>query len=61
MFTEGRIAFVIFFLIVFIAYLIWAYRKDIKKIPWYYKGTFKIILALVGIYAAYFILTRVLI
>lgn len=61
MFTEGRIAFVIFFLIVFIVYLVWAYRKDIKKIPWYYKGTFKIILALLGIYAAYFILTRVLI
>ena len=61
MFTEGRIAFVIFFLIVFIVYLIWAYREDIKKIPWYYKGTFKIILALVGIYAAYFILTRALI
>lgn len=61
MFTEGRIAFVIFFLIVFIVYLVWAYRKDIKKIPWYYKGTFKIILALLGIYAAYLILTRVLI
>lgn len=61
MFTEGRIAFVIFFLIVFIVYLVWAYRKDIKKIPWYYKGTFKIILALLGIYAAYFILTRALI
>lgn len=58
MFTSGRIAFVIFFLILFIGYLIWAYRKDIKRLPWYYKGSFKILLALLSIYAAYFILTR---
>jgi len=58
MFTSGRIAFVIFFLILFVSYLIWAYRKDIKKLPWYYKGSFKILLSLISIYAAYFILTR---
>ncbi|MEQ8907976.1 MAG: hypothetical protein RIC95_02175 [Vicingaceae bacterium] len=58
MFTSGRIAFVIFFLILFISYLVWAYRKDIKKLPWYYKGSGKILLALVAIYAVYFVLTR---
>ncbi len=58
MFTKGRIIFAIFFLIVFIGYLIWAYRKDIAKNPKYFKGSFKILLAIIGIYAAYFILTR---
>jgi hypothetical protein len=61
MFTSGRIAFVIFFLIVFVAYLIWAYRKDIQKLPWYYKGSAKILIALLSIYAAYFALTRYII
>ena len=60
MFTEGRITFIIIFFSLFIVYLIWAYRKDIKKIPWYYKGSFKVILTLIGIYVAYFILTRIL-
>lgn len=58
MLTSGRIAFVIFFLILFTGYLIWAYRKDIKRLPWYYKGSGKILIALVAIYAAYFVLTR---
>ncbi|KAA3650635.1 MAG: CcoQ/FixQ family Cbb3-type cytochrome c oxidase assembly chaperone [Bacteroidetes bacterium] len=59
MFTSGRIAFIIFFLILFIGYLIYAYRKDIKKNPTYFKGSYKIILALIGIYLCYFILTRI--
>jgi len=58
MFTNGRIAFVIFFLILFIGVLIWSYRKDIKKSPWFFKGSYKVILSLVTIYIVYFILTR---
>lgn len=58
MFTPGRIAFIIVFFSAFIIYLIWAYRKDIQKSPWYFKGTLKIVIALFAIYAAYFALTR---
>jgi len=58
MFTPGRVIFIIIFFSIFIAYLIWAYRKDIAKSPWYFKGSLKIVLALVAIYGAYFILTR---
>ncbi len=58
MFTPGRIAFIIFFLILFIGYLIWAYREDIKQIPWHFKGTTKIILILIVIYLIYYTLNR---
>lgn len=58
MFTQGRITFIIIFFSIFIFYLIWAYRKDIAKSPWYFKGSLKIVIALISIYAAYFILTR---
>ncbi len=58
MFTTGRLIFVVFFLIVFIAGLIFAYRKDIAKSPWYFKGSYKIIFSLIGIYLLYFITVR---
>jgi len=58
MFTTGRIAFIIFFVALFVIYLIWAYRKDIKKSPWYFKGSLKILLSMVLIYFAYFALTH---
>jgi hypothetical protein len=61
MFTTGRIIFVLVFLGLFITYLVWAYRKDIEKTPWYFKGSLKIALTLFGIYVAYFILTRLLV
>lgn len=58
MFSEGRLIFVILFVIAFAGYLIWAYRKDIAKTPWYFKGTLKIAIIFVIIYAAYLLLTR---
>lgn len=60
MFTTGRIAFMIFFLFLFVSTLIWAYRKDIRKSPWYFKGSYKILLAIFIIYFTYFLLTRIL-
>lgn len=59
MFTSGRIAFLIFFLLVFGLSLVYAYRKDIKKNPKYFKGSYKVILALIVIYSLYFALTRI--
>jgi len=60
MFTQGRLAFVFIFLALFIIGLVWAYRKDIKKSPKYFKGSYKIVLALIGIYLLYFVIMRVI-
>ena len=49
MFTSGRIAFIIFFILLFAGYLVWAYRADIKKSPAYFKGSIKIVLGIVTI------------
>ena len=37
-FTTGRIIFMIFFILAFIALMIYSYRKDIKNHERYYKG-----------------------
>jgi hypothetical membrane protein len=37
-FTTGRIIFMIFFILTFIALMIYSYRKDIKNHKRYYKG-----------------------
>lgn len=39
MFTTGRIIFAVSFMVIFIVGMIFAYRKDAKKSPWYFKGT----------------------
>ncbi len=52
MFTEGRLYFILFFVLAFIGGLVFAYRKDIKKNPKLFKGAYKtvivILLFLVG-------------
>ena len=40
-FTTGRIIFMIFFIISFIALMIYSYRKDLKNHQRYYKGAVK--------------------
>lgn len=41
MFTPGRIAFIIFFVIAFVILMIFSYRKDAKKHDEYYKNAAK--------------------
>ena len=60
MFSEGRLIFVIFFVLVFASYLVWAYREDLRKTPWYFKGSLRIALVFIAIYLAYLMLTRYL-
>jgi len=52
MFTKGRIIFALIFTVVFIAGLVWSYRKDIKERSENFKGSLKtsfvIILFLLG-------------
>lgn len=46
MFTSGRISFIIFFVVVFVIGLIWAYRKEIKQRAYVFKGGRKILIIL---------------
>ena len=59
-FTTGRIVFMIFFIISFIALMIYSYRKDIKNHERYYKGTGKKVLIYGGVIIAVFIAVRLL-
>lgn len=45
MFTNGQIGFAIFFIIVFVAAMIYVYRKDLALHKKYYKGTYWILIA----------------
>jgi len=59
-FTTGRIVFMIFFIIAFIALMIYSYRKDIKNHKRYYKGTSKKVLIYGVIVIAVFVAIRIL-
>ena len=59
-FTTGRIVFMIFFIISFIALMIYSYRKDIKNHERYYTGTGKKVLIYGGVIIAVFIAVRLL-
>ncbi len=45
MFTQGQIYFALFFIVVFVAAMIYVYRKDLPLHKKYYKGTYWILLA----------------
>ena len=56
MFTTGQINFAIFFIIVFVAAMIYVYRKDFKQHKKYYKGSYKILIAFIAFIAILFVL-----
>lgn len=58
MFTSGRIAFTLVFLLIFIGYLIWSFRKDkvINKI--HYPKAYKTILGLIFILLALYVIVK---
>lgn len=43
MFTSGQLIFAAFFVIVFVAIMIYAYRKDLQLHRRYYKGSLRIL------------------
>ena len=51
MFSTGQLIFTICFAVVFIAALIYTYRKDLKLHKQYYKGTVWVLLAFIGFIA----------
>ena len=56
--TRGRIIFTIVFLVLFIIGMVWAYGKDKKDKPKYFKGTWKILLLIIIVFVLYYIATR---
>jgi preprotein translocase subunit YajC len=57
-FTTGRILFMIFFIIAFIALMIYSYRKDLKNHKRYYKGAGKKVLIYGGLIVVIFMAIR---
>lgn len=57
-FTTGRIIFMIFFIIAFIALMIYSYRKDIKNHERYYKNAGKKVLIYGGLIVVFFMAIR---
>ncbi|QTE23878.1 hypothetical protein [Polaribacter cellanae] len=59
-FTTGRIIFIIFFVLAFIALMIYSYRKDIKNHERYYKNAGKKVLIYGGLIIVIFVMIRLL-
>lgn len=57
-FTAGQIAFVIFFVLVFITAQIWSYRKDKSTNRKYYSGAWKVLLGLIAVLVSLFYVMR---
>lgn len=57
-FTTGRIVFMIFFIVSFIALMGYSYRKDIKNHQRYYKNAGKKVLIYGGLIVALFMAIR---
>jgi|TARA_B110000240_G_scaffold42380_1_gene47445 hypothetical membrane protein len=59
-FTTGRIIFMIFFILAFIALMVYSYRKDIKNHERYYKGAGLKVLVYGGLIIVIFVAIRLL-
>ncbi|MEZ4853968.1 hypothetical protein [Flavobacterium sp.] len=60
MFSTGQLYFALFFVIVFIAIIIFVYKKDLHQLQKQYKGTFWILLAIVTFIAVLVLLKKVI-
>lgn len=49
MFTQGRIYFLILFIVAFVIALIFSYRKEIKQRRYIFKGSKKIVITIITI------------
>lgn len=57
-FTPGQIAFVIFFVLIFVGAQIWSYRKDKTTNRKYYSGAWKVLIALVAVLVSLFFIMK---
>lgn len=60
MFSDGQIAFAIFFLVVFAIGISWTYIFDSKKQKGYFKGSWLIFAILAGAFALISVMIRVI-
>jgi cbb3-type cytochrome oxidase subunit 3 len=58
MFTGGRLAFTLVFLLVFIGYLVWSFRKDKVINKTHYPKAYKTILGLIFILFALYLIVK---
>lgn len=56
MFSKGQIGFAIFFIVVFVAAMIYVYRKDLPLHKKYYKGSYWILIGFLGFVALLFVM-----
>jgi hypothetical protein len=59
MFTTGRIVFTVAFALVFIAALIWSYRREKTINATHFRAPWKILLALVGFIALLWMIVKI--
>ncbi|NBQ47548.1 MAG: hypothetical protein EBU33_03720 [Sphingobacteriia bacterium] len=59
MFTTGRIAFIIFFVLAFVGMLIWAYRKDGALHKIHFRRSYKVLLSLIGFILLMFLIVKI--
>ena len=57
-FSPGQIAFVIFFVVLFIVAQIWSYRKDKSTNGKYYSGAWKVLIALIAVLVSLFFIMK---
>jgi len=60
-FTKGQIIFTISFVVVFIAGLVWSYRKDKIINTQHFKGVaLKLIITIIGLYSLIFLILKLM-
>ncbi|WP_439132103.1 hypothetical protein [Polaribacter sp.] len=59
-FTTGRVIFIIFFVLVFGALIVWSYKKDIKSHQRHYKNSGKKVLLYGLLIIAVFVAIRII-
>ena len=60
MFTPGRIAFIIFFVIVFVGVLIWSYSKERKLNKVHFRKSYLVLLAIILFIVVQFLIVKLL-
>ena len=60
LFTSGQIKFAIFFVIIFVVAMIYAYRKDIQLHRQFYKGNYKILIGFILFIIMLFVIKKFL-
>jgi hypothetical protein len=56
MFTTGQLAFAAFFIVIFVAAMIYVYRKDAKLHKKHYKGSYWILIGFIAFILALFVI-----